>query len=81
MARSAARARQGPRLLLLERGLALLRGGLTAGEAARVTGWTALDETALVRELARLPGGSVPAGVTGVEIIGVLALEPRRRCR
>jgi hypothetical protein len=81
MARAAAQARDRPRLELLERGIGLLRRGLTAGERVMAARWAGLDEAALWRELGRLPIAAPRSGMTGVEMIGVLALERRPKGR
>ncbi len=76
LARRAARSRDAVKLALLERGIALLRRGQTAGEARMAEAWETLPESDLFRLLSRLPSSPVRGVPEAVELIGVLLLEP-----
>jgi hypothetical protein len=74
LARRAARRRDGATLELLERGLAPLRRGRTAGETRLAESWAAVPEEELMAALAALPAERTPAPVA-VEVIGILLVE------
>ncbi|HEV8150268.1 MAG TPA: helicase-related protein, partial [Gemmatimonadales bacterium] len=76
LAREAARKRETGRLALLERGLCLLRRGHTAGEARLVEQWAELPLAELLARLGRLPAEPAPPEVRGIELIGLLLVEP-----
>jgi hypothetical protein len=78
LAREAAKARDQDRLRLLERGLAVLRRGQTAGEAQLVERWLTLPHRELLGSLARLPDEAARPEVERVELIGVLVVEGPR---
>lgn len=75
LAREAARRRDQERLALVERGLALLRRGHTAGEARLVASWRELPCNQLLDTLRTLPETELPAEVAKVELIGILVVE------
>ena len=76
LARAAVRCRNHAQLLLLQRGLALLSAGQTAGEAREVAHWPDLPAASLFASLQQLreePPRPVP---TRIELIGLLLVEP-----
>jgi hypothetical protein len=75
LARRAARSRDAGKLTALERGIALLRRGQTAGEARMAEAWGTLPEFELFRLLGKLPATPVRGVPEAVELIGVLLLE------
>jgi hypothetical protein len=75
LAREAARHRNQERLALVERGLALLRRGHTAGESRMVAAWRELASDTLLARLRALPAAERRAEVTKVELIGILVVE------
>ena len=75
LARDAARQRNQERLALVERGLALLRRGHTAGESRMVAAWRELTSDTLLARLQDLPAAEQRAEVTKVELIGILVVE------
>lgn len=75
LARRAARSRDADRLAALERGIALLGRGRTAGECRVVEAWEALPQQDLFRLLERLPPNPARSIPDGVELIGILLLE------
>src|SRR5262249_10789540 len=75
LAREAARRRDPDRLALVERGLALLRRGHTAGEARLVAAWRELPSSELLDMLGALPAAELSGEVTKVELIGILVVE------
>jgi hypothetical protein len=80
LARKAARARQYGQLGQCERALSLLRRGLTAGEASEIAEWATLPEPAFLARLQRIPAGERPPALIGVDVVGVLAVEPGGAC-
>jgi hypothetical protein len=77
LARDAARTRDLERLMLLQRGLAVLRRGQTAGEARLAESWLTLSARELLGSLARLPAEPAAPEIERVELIGVLVVERR----
>lgn len=75
LARRAARTRDAAKLTALERGIALLRRGQTAGEAQMAEAWGTLPEFELFRLLGKLPSTPVRGVPEAVELIGLLLLE------
>jgi len=81
LAREAARRRDQERLAIVERGLALLRRGHTAGEVRLVAEWRQLPSDLLLARLRALPTAERGAEVTKVELIGLLVVEAPREGR
>ena len=81
LAREAAARRDQERLALVERGLALLRSGHTAGEARLVASWRQLPTDALLARLSTLPPADPRAQIARVELIGILVVEAPRATR
>ncbi len=77
LARQAVERRDQEQIELLERGLALLRRGHTAGERQLVAGWRELSNRMLLATLAKLPAVAPKPLVTRVELIGLLVVEAR----
>lgn len=76
LAREAAENRNQMRLAALERGLAMLRRGHTAGEARLVERWPELPLPTLLATLGKLPREPSQGAATRIELIGVLLVEP-----
>jgi superfamily II DNA or RNA helicase len=81
LAREAARGRNQAQLAALERGLAVLRRGHTAGEARRVEHWIGLDADGLLASLGQLPPEPARTQPARIELIGVLVVECGQRLR
>ena len=76
LARHAARTRSSERMGRLAAGIEFLRRGHTAGETRIVESWTLLPERELFAQLGRLPVELIPGPAEGVELIGLLLMEP-----
>ncbi len=81
LARHAARTRSAERMGRLATGVEFLRRGHTAGEARIVESWALLPEPQLFAQLGRLPIEGVPRLAAGVELIGLLLMEPEEPLR
>ena len=81
LAREAARMRDGERLVLLERGLRLLRRGHTAGEARLVASWLGWSPQELLQSFSRLPPEPPASDVVRAELVGILLVEGPGRGR
>ena len=76
--RDAARRRDARALEALERALAFVGGGHTAGEAMLVRRLAESSTAELLREAGRLPAPSARFGPVEVRLVGVLLFEPAR---
>jgi hypothetical protein len=77
-ARRAARRRDRGTLELVDRGLAWLGRGRTAGEEALVAHRVGLEDRRLLASLRSLPPAAPADAAVAVSIIGVLLIEPAR---
>jgi hypothetical protein len=75
------RMRDSERLVLLERGLRLLRRGHTAGETRLVASWLGRSPAELLQSFARLPAEPRASDVVGAELVGILLVEVPGRGR
>jgi hypothetical protein len=74
--RQAARRRDEHALAALERALAIVSGGLTAGEARIVERLAADPDSDLRTALSRLPPRAPPPGVVSVRLTGIILFGP-----
>ncbi len=75
--RQAARRRDVPALAALERALAIVSGGLTAGETRLVERLAASADAILATALARLPPREPQPGPVSVRLTGLILFDPR----